>query len=503
MGAPVVRDGPDERTHEAYSIAKSGLPAVIEYAQLEQGADAFVNGAAVTVTVEHIVDSQRALTATWQDRSPFADFQLYGQARDAGDDVFALAADSGADALHVGGPSGLLLTVSNDGTITNRGSPRDGFIIRLLADQAGNVWGLGDGVILFWTAASAQAGLPPDSRGYIATSGQLGGVVLNDHELIFRRQDTALMRAVDADNAITFEPVLAVGGGEVYSDGAKDMALASSAGGLSIVEIAPRTGGLMVRKMPLTTALSALPSVEVPIDDIVCPEDQNLCVLDYDIRADGQQAAILRFREAAPTATTLELYRCATAADPVTCAPAILFSIAGARTDLDGSNTRLRLDAAGNVVVTLPGSVLVSPTVGDSHTITLSGAGEGATARVIGDCLFVPTVTARTLWVAPLTTTDIQSTGTLVTLDGQVFDVAGVDGRVLVAGGGEETQSVGAAHLYEIAHDGSCSLRQENVRALGHQRSQADLRSVAVRESDGSIFVTDHLDVLWQVPGRR
>ena len=102
-----------------------------------------------------------------------------------------------------------------------------------------------------------------------------------------------------------------------------------------------------------------------------------------------------------------------------------------------------------------------------------------------------------------MTTTDIQSTGTLVTLDGQVFDVAGVDGRVLVAGGGEETQSVGAAHLYEIAHDGSCSLRQENVRALGHQRSQADLRSVAVRESDGSIFVTDHLDVLWQVPGRR
>ena len=57
-----------------------------------------------------------------------------------------------------------------------------------------------------------------------------------------------------------------------------------------------------------------------------------------------------------------------------------------------------------------------------------------------------------------------------------------------------------AAQLYRVTVQAAdCTFGSPTAFAIGHQRSQADLTGVAVRD-DGAIIVADQLHRVWRLP---
>ncbi len=440
------------------------------------------------------------------------DFSLYGRPLSgrAGDGVTAFGVDPSLARVHLAGPAGLLLTVENSNTVVSRGSPRDGFVKRFVVDQgSGDVWGLGDDVVYFWTQESARLGAPPDARVRVQTGDAVGAVGLSsltgERQLMLRDDfgNFRLLTAV-ADGVITVSGALLLGGNAASSSGRGELALRAG----SIVEVerpqAEDAPAVRVLTWVLNQELSGLSQPQVVDVGAPCGDAGVDCILDVDVTVDGGMVAFARRGEVSDTTgATVVLGRCDLTTTPLTCVTEPLTVVAA---DMGQFGVTIRIDSDGVIVGTMPDRILSWSTEPGARPVVhaLAGARPGIQVRRLGSCLLTALPPPhRELVIGDAGANSFAQSASRASVDGFVRDLVVTDtnATTVIAGGGATAGDLSsAAQLYRVTVQADdCTFGASTAFAIGHQRSQADLTGVAVR-ADGAIVVADQLNRVWLVP---
>lgn len=517
LGAPQF-DVDGTRSRQAFSFAKADLlapvPALVPAPMPD--ADVLVPPADGAATIENLVpvladvvavgNNARALDVVWQSTTVVNDFPLYGGPLSdrAGDLVTAFGVDPSLARVHLAGPAGLLLTVENSNTVVSRGSPRDGFVKRFVVDQAsGDVWGLGDDVVYFWTQETARGGALPDARVRVQTGAAVGAVGLSSltgERQLMLRDDFGNFRLLtaDADGALEVSASLLRAGVALLSSGLKDLGLQEN--GIVEVERPQREDDPAVRVLthPFAPGFARfLTPTIVPIG-VPCVSTDLNCILDVVLSPDGQTVGFARRAASDSKGVTVDLNRCHTLA-PGTC------EIASIRvfSTMEPTAIDLRIENDGVIVGTMDGRIVSwSPETGAVPVVhALTGAQPGIQVRRLGPCLLTALPPPhRELVIGSADAGDFEQEASRARVDGFVRDLVVTDTTVIAGGGATAGGGSSAAQLYQVGVDAeNCTFGSSTASALGHQRSQADLMGVAVR-ADGAIVVADKLHRVWLVP---
>ena len=528
LGAP-VDDVDGTRSRQAFSFAKANLLADVPtlVSAPMPAADVLVppaEGVATSATLVPVVanvvavgNNARALNVVWQGTTVVNDFSLYGGPLNdpAGDVVTAFGVDPSLARVHLAGPAGLLLTVENSNTVVSRGSPRDGFVKRFVVDQgSGDVWGLGDDVVYFWTQESARLGAPPDDRVRVQTGDAVGAVGLSSltgERQLMLRDDRNFRLLTAGDRVITVSAALTVGDNPALSSGSGDLALREG----SLVEVlvrpeAERAPAVQVLTRRFNQALSGLSQPLVVDVGAPCGVADPDCILDVNVTVDGGMVAFARRGEVSSTGATVELNRCDLTTTSATCVTASFVVTVSQPTGID-----LRVDLDGVIVGTMDGLIVSwSPETGAVPVVhALAGAQPGIQVRRLGDCLLTALPPPdRELEIGDARADRFAGSASRASVDGFVRDLVVTDtdttdttvntvNTTVIAGGGATAGGgSSAAQLYQVGVDAAnCAFTSSTASAIGHQRSQADLMGVAVR-ADGAIVVADKLNRVWLVP---